>query len=905
MRKTITSFFLHLIISLVRLLVSLRYRIVIKGQENLTAQNLSRPGGILFLPNHPAEIDPVLLMMLLWRKFRLRPLVAEHFFYLKFVRFFLSLINALPLPSMDIIASRWRGKKIEKLFQTILERLKARDNFLIYPAGRLKLTGLELLGGASFIHNLVQACPEVNIVLIRTTGLWGSSFSRALTGSVPPLGATFFEGFKILLKNGLFFTPLRTVTIEIEPNPPDFPCQASRIEFNKYLERWYNRYPEESSEPLTLVSYAFWKKQLPEVAPPIESNKTVIAESLIPKEIEKVCLSQLAKLSGHIPEQIQRSMHLSQDLGLDSLDVAQLYVFLDERYEISDLVPGDLHTVDDFFQAAAGFLRPEREEISPKRGLLDWPEEAVRAAVQEPLGETLQEAFLQSCDRMRRATACMDALSGHLSYQRLKQAALVLAVKFRKIPGEHIGVMLPSSVASYLVILAILLSKKIPVMINWTAGVRALDHAADLCELKAVISSDRFLDHLDNGELGKIEQVLVLLEDIRAKVTWKDKLEGFLLSLKKAPRLLQALGLDLLKPSDCTVILFTSGTEALPKGVPLSHINLLSNQRAALSCVDFNSEDILYGVLPPFHSFGFSVTGLLPLLIGLKVCFAPDPNDSHGMAHDIAHWKPTLFCCAPGFIKALFRVVDIKAVQSLRYVVSGAEKTPQELFDFVSKNIPHAKLLEGYGITECAPIVTMDRLDRPHKGVGLPLPGVEVCIYDSKTLEILPVGQEGEIGIRGQNVFEGYLGKVRDPFVTLQGKQWYSSGDRGVLDPDGTLFISGRLKRFVKIGGEMVSLGGLESEILRLAKEKNWLTGKEEGPSLAVSVQEKEIEKPLIVLYTTFDVSKDEVNSALKECGFGRIAKISEVRKLDEIPLTGTGKTHYRLLDETFEKKLI
>ena len=894
---------LRLIILLVRLLVALRYRIVIKGLERLNDQNLSRPGGILFLPNHPAEIDPVILMMVLLRKFPVRPLVVENFFYLNFVQFFLKLIKALPLPSMDIIASRWRGKKIEKLFQKILERLKSKDNFLIYPAGRLKLTGLELLGGASFIHNLVQAYPEVNIVLVRTTGLWGSSFSRALTGSVPPLGATFFKGFKILLKNGIFFAPRRTVTIELEPNPSDFPDLASRIDFNKYLERWYNRYPEEGAEPLTLVSYAFWKKELPGVALPNEPKKVVLAEAFIPKEIEKVCFAQLAKLSGHPPEQIQRTMHLSHDLGLDSLDVAQLYVFLDERYEISDLVPGDLHTVDDFLQAAAGFLRLEREDVSPKMGLLDWPEESGRSPVQGPVGETVQEAFLRSCDRMKQATACMDALSGHLSYRRFKQAALVLALKFRKIPGDHIGVMLPSSVAAYLVILAILLSKKIPVMLNWTAGVRALDHAADLCDLKAVISSDRFLDHLDNGEFGKLEQALVLLEDFRTTVTWKDKLKGFLLSLKKTPSLLQALGLDVLKSSDRAMILFTSGTEALPKGVPLTHANLLSNQRSALSCVDFGFNDILYGVLPPFHSFGFSVTGLMPLLSGLKICYAPDPNDCHGMAHDIEHWKPTIFCCAPSFIKALFHVADVKDLQSLRYVVSGAEKTPQELFDYVAKNIPHAKLLEGYGITECAPIVTMDRIDRPHKGVGQSLPGVEVCIYDSQTLEILPAGKEGEIGIRGPNVFQGYLSRVRDPFVTLQEKQWYSSGDRGRLDPDGTLFILGRLKRFVKIGGEMVSLGGLEAELLRLAKEKKWITGKEEGPALAVSVQEKDVEKSLIVLYTTFEISKDEVNSALKECGFGRIVKISEVRKLEEIPLTGTGKTHYRLLDETFGKR--
>jgi long-chain-fatty-acid--[acyl-carrier-protein] ligase len=879
---------------LVRLLLSLRYRLVIKGLDNLKSDRFKRPGGIVFLPNHPAEIDPVIVEMVLGRKFRPKPLVVEHFYYLKGFRFFLDLVKAMPLPTMDALANKWRGKKVQKQFNNVVDALKTGSNFLIYPSGRLKHTGLELIGGASFVHNLLQASPEANLVLVRTTGLWGSQFSRALTGASPDFGKVLWDCVKILLKNGLFFAPKRDVVVELELPPDDFPYQASRLEFNKYLEKWYNRYPEAGPEPIKLVSYAFWKEELPKVYVST-SQPEAVEERPVSKKIQQEVFSYLASLCGRQADQIERKTHLSHDLGLDSLDVAGLYVFLDERYGISDLRPGDLHSVEDVLQAAAGYKkeREHQEPVSAKQFI--WPEEN-RLKPEFPAGETVQEAFLRSVDRNRSRTACYDPLSGALSYRRMKLGALILADQFKQLPGKNIGVMLPSTSGAYLVILALLLAGKVPVMVNWTSGVKALDHVVDMTDLKAVVSSSRFLDRLENGDLGKVEELLHFLEEIRENIGLKEKIKGFFRSKRSTAHLLRKLKTS---PSDPAVILFTSGTETLPKGVPLSHFNLLSNQRASYQAVEFYPSDIMLGVLPPFHSFGFSVTGLYPLLLGMRVCYSPDPNDSHGLARQIAEWKPTLFCCAPSFIKAIFRVAKPEHLQSLRIVVAGAEKTPQDLFDYVKTHLPHADLLEGYGVTECSPVVTIDRLGEPHLGVGKPLPSVELLIIDQDSRQPVPLGQEGEVCITGANVFNGYLGKPRAPFADIQGKRWYMSGDRGSLSRQGHLILSGRLKRFVKIGGEMISLGGLEEELLRVAQEKQWVTGQEEGPPLAISVREKETDKPLIILFTTFPINKEEVNSALKESGMGRIVKIAEVRRLEEIPLTGTGKTHYRLLDET------
>ncbi len=889
--------FWNAVCTTVRFLITLRYRIEVSGLETLTSDRLKRPGGILFLPNHPAEIDPVILISQLGKRFYPRPLVTDRFYNQKGINFFMQLANALPLPSTDGVVNHWRAKKIHAQLQTLASALKKGDNFLIYPSGRLKLSGTEMIGGASLVHDLLQECPETNVVLIRTTGLWGSQFSRAITGASPDFGLTLWNCFKILIKNGIFFTPRRPVRLEFVLAPQDFPYEENRLNLNKYLEEWYNRYPD-PVESLQLVPYFFWSQKLPKAAV-LETPSSSQIQKLkkVPLHVEQEIIGELSRLTKRPVEQIRRNMHLSHDLGLDSLDVAQLYVYLSERFAAHKLLPGDLQTVEDVCQAAVGLEWERGPEDKAAPTSFTWQSEPNRPPPMQAQGKTLQEAFLFSCDRMKGHSACVDALSGCLSYTKLKMAALILAEQMRALPGKQIGVMLPASTGTYLVILGVLLAGKVPVMINWTSGVKALDYAMSLAELSVVVSSDRFLDRLETGSLGQIEEKFVLMEQIRQKITLTDKLRGLMRSLCSAASLRKTLKLDAISPDDPAVILFTSGTESLPKGVPLSHHNLLSNQRAALACVEFHSDDILYGVLPPFHSFGFSVTGLLPILAGMKSCYAPNPTDSRGLAHDIALWKPTLFCCAPSFFRSLFHIATPQQLQSLRYVVAGAEKTPEEIFAYVKEHLPQALCLEGYGITECGPIVTLTRPLEARVGVGRPLPGTELTIIDPEG-HLLPQGEEGEVCIRGPNVFAKYLGNPRTPFVVINQEKWYASSDRGKLDAEGNLILSGRLKRFIKIGGEMVSLGGIEDELLKQAHIKGWIPKDPEGPPLAVSVREGQGEKPSIILYVAFPISIDEVNQALKETGWSRLVKISEVKQIAEIPLTGTGKTHYRQLDE-------
>lgn len=862
-----------------RTLVWLRYRLHVKGFEQLGDRQ-----GIVFLPNHPAEIDPLILILVLWPKYKPHPLVVEHFYYQKFLKFFLDCADSIPLPNMDL-PNQWKAKQLEKLKTRIVQGVKKRENFLLYPSGKLKMTPDEQIGGASMTHELLKENRDLPIVLVRTTGLWGSLFSRALKDETPNFMGIVKKAIFIILKNAIFFTPRRDVTIEFEWAGEDFPRKAERLELNRYLENWYNRYPLPGPELIKLVSFAFWKKELPKV----KKVEKKAEEAQIDPEIKQEIITHLAQLAHTTEDKIQPEVHLSNELGLDSLDLAQLAIFLEHRFDIRGIFPGQLQTVNDLYLASSGELEGMQETapLPKKRRTWKHPQPFVPQIAE---GETLQEVFLRSCARMGSAPACADSLSGILSYRKFKQASFILSLKIRTLPGDQIGVLLPASCAAYIVVIAILLAGKKPVMLNWTAGPRNLEHSAKLCHLKVVLSSFRFLSRVEGGDFGNVDDLLLLLEDVRPEISFSLKLKGLALS-HCWKRHLKKLRVS---PDDTAVTIFTSGTETLPKGVPLTHRNLLSNQRAAVSCVKFYSKDILFGVLPPFHSFGLSVTGLVPLFMGLKVCFSPDPTDSRAMAREIAHWKPTLFCCAPSFIQNLLEVAKRSDLASLRLIVTGAEKAPDELFETFEKM--NKKMIEGYGVSECSPIVTLEREFDFHKGVGKPIPGCELLVIDPETEELMLEGEEGEICIAGPSVFGGYLGHVHSPFITLKGKTFYRSGDRGKLDSDGTLILTGRLKRFVKIGGEMVSLGGMEEDLKSLAKGKK-------GTAFAVVAKGQESGKPEIILYTSIKISREEVNQFLQKQGHSRLAKISTVIHIDEIPLTGTGKVHYRLLESMDKPK--
>ena len=583
-------------------------------------------------------------------------------------------------------------------------------------------------------------------------------------------------------------------------------------------------------------------------------------------------------------------MHLAVDLGLDSLNIAELIAFLSANYKARDVHPEDLETVQDVLGVAEGghlVDQPPRQPV----GHIRLPKETDRPPVELPLGRTLAEAFFRAAERMRGYTACADDISGVMSYRKMKRMILVLAQAFRKLSGTRVAVMLPASAGAYVVILALLSARKVPVMLNWTLGPRYLDEMMKLTGAERVISSWRFLERLSSVDFGSLVEPerICLLEDVREEISLSMKLRGLFLSFLPTSQLLTSLGLDQVKEEETAVVLFTSGTETVPKGVPLSHRNILLNQRSALQSIDLRTTDILYGVLPPFHSFGFSVTGLLPLFLGMRVAFYPDPTDSFALAEGIERWKATIFCSAPSFLKGLLEAAKPSQLASVRLFVSGAEQAPPQLFEKIKAL--KSEIIQGYGITECAPILSLNHPGRPLVGVGHPLADIELCTIHPETSELLPPGSEGELCVRGPNVFSGYLGDVNSPFIEIQGRSWYRTGDLGHLTPDGQLVISGRLKRFVKVGGEMISLGAVESAL------NGEIRAQSDGPAFALCADERRTDRqPQLILFTTVTLDRDQANEALRKAGFSRLVKIAAVRQIPTIPLLGTGKTDYRLL---------
>lgn len=891
-----------------RMALWFRYRIKVEGLNKLTPDVLNKSGGVLFLPNHPAVlVDPVSITLAVWNKFPIRPMIIEYMFYDPFVHKIALLLDALPVPNFDTSANSIKRKRNEASFKAVIDGINKKQNFLMYPAGRTKNTSLEILGGASGVHKLIQEAPNANVVLVRIKGLWGSSFSRAFTGTPPPMGKTLWQGMKHVFKNLLFFTPRREITICFEPAPKDFPYKGTRLELNKYLESWYNRPDglteqrgESPGDSLVLVPYSMWNKKLPEIPKWQAAEEDLVPLSSIPEEIQQQVISKLSQIADMNPQNIKPEMTLAFDLGLDSLDMAELIAYLQDQFEVNGVLVPDLTTVNKLMAYAAKKIATKEVAVVHAKIPKKWEFTGKRKRCYIAPGKTMPEVFLNNCARMAKKSACGDDRSGVLTYGDMRLRVILLAEYIRNLPGEYIGILLPSSVATAILILATQLAGKVPLMVNWTVGPRHLDSVVQFSKVQVVLSAWSFLDRLENVELTGIEDKLVMLEDVRPHLGLIEKLKAFWRSKQSVAKIMKAFNFKN-DPNQKAVLLFTSGTESMPKGVPLTYKNILSNQRSALEDIQVFNDDVFLAILPPFHSFGFTASSLLGVLGGFRTAYYPNPTDGKGLAGAFERWEATLICGAPTFIKGLFKAAEPGQLKTLRLCVTGAEKAPPDLFTYIEKMGPNHDLIEGYGITECSPVLTFNRPGQPHKGVGQPLTGVEVIIVHPETLDILPIDTQGLILARGPNIFAGYINPgLSSPFVTVRGKEWYRTGDLGSLDVNNNLTISGRMKRFVKIGGEMVSLESIESALLHMAESKGWQTPHDEGPLLAVSAKETEGEKTKLFLFTRFDVTADEINKALKDSGFSNLIRVSAVQKLKEIPIMGTGKVNYRQLENLF-----
>lgn len=863
--------------ALARSILALRYRVRVRGLETVRGVK----GPFLILPNHPGFIDPPVVLTWLWPYLRPRPMLYEGNFRGPVLRLIPPLLDAALVPDLDR-PSEQAQEQARRAVAAAIDGLRHGHNQILWPAGTVQRDGVERLGAAQAAGEILQAVPAAEVVLVRTRGLWGSSFGWAYTGKRPDLNGRLRAGIGWLLANLLLFTPRRLVEITVE-HVDRSQLPAERDALNRRLEAWYNA---PGPEAPTFVPYHFLLGPRSHEYPPAPTRAEVDPAQI--KPATKAGVAQVLEEMGHpaAPEQ-QRPETALAELGLSSIDAARVSQAVEQRFGFTgDVIP---LTLGELWALAQGLA--EKAPVKPP------PPEWFRSPTHEGLlridGDTVAEALVaratyNTCPGTvadPQGVAVADDFAGVLTYEKLLIGSLLLARRFAALPGANVGLMLPASVACDMAFLALHLAGKLPVLLNWTTGPANLDHAAWLMNLGHVITSHAFIDRFGIAVEGTS---YVFLEDLFARVGRLEKLTT-LLRLRLLPHSVSNR-LPRVEPGQPAVVLFTSGSEKAPKAVPLTHANLLCEMRAGIPFFGLKHEDILLSFLPPFHSFGLAVGMLLPILGGMKVVHHPDPTDGRGLARKVAAYKPTLLVGTPTFVNYLLDRAEPGQLDSLRLIVVGAEKCTEALYERVKRSAPHAQLVEGYGITECSPVVSVNRPGASRPGtVGQPLPGVEVRVVDLETKEPLPPGRQGMLWVSGPTVFPGYLGDEPPPFEERDGKRWYVTGDLATLDDDGYIHLAGRLKRFLKAGGEMISLPALEEPLAR-----RW-PPTDEGPRVAVEGVETP-EGRRIALFTTQPVTLREANALLYEEGFRGVMRLDEVRRVEKVPVLGTGKTDYKEL---------
>jgi long-chain-fatty-acid--[acyl-carrier-protein] ligase len=856
------------------LIVSLRYRLHVHGAEQIRGLR----GPVLVLPNHPTRMDPSVVVTALWPWLHPRPVLFEGNFTNALCYPIMLLLGAIRVPDLSRASSRARARA-EKAIGTVGDALRRGDNVVMWPSGRTQRGGVEVLGGARAAADILRQVPEARAVLVRTRGLWGSRFSAAYTGQFPNLFREMGVSVGLLLANLLFFMPRRRVDITVRLVERNELPELRRETLNPWLESWYNA--DVRPEKPTFAPYHFLfgprTHEFPDTRSPAEAHLDRVKPETR-HEVEEIVERKLHRRLTDAEKGPETTL---DQLGLDSLDQMEVALDVEQQFGFAgEEVP---RTLGELWALAQGLVEQKLPKPAPPAWFRRPRDEA--AAI---TGETVAEAFVRRAVANPSDVAAADDAAGAMPYGRLLTGALLLARRFAELPGEYVGLLLPASVAGDMAFLALLLAGKVPVVLNWTTGTANLAHAARHLGLKHVVTSEQFLDRL----LGLTIEgtIYVYLEDLH---------EG----IGKFQRLCTLLRIRLLPagvrnevprtdPDRPAVVLFTSGSEKAPKAVPLTHRNLLSNARACIEALALTRRDSVLGFLPAFHSFGLSITGLLPLLSGLRVVHHPDPTAAAALARKIGAYRPTLLAGTPTFVGYILDRAKADQLEAVRLIVVGAEKCPERLREHCAESMPRAVLLEGYGITECSPVVSVNQQSANRPGtVGPPIPGLEVRVTDLESGAPLPCGRQGMLEVSGPTVFPGYLGyDGESPFKECDGKRWYVTGDLGELDADGFIHLSGRLKRFLKAGGEMISLPALEEPFTHRYPPTD------RGARVAVEGVEKPGGGRHVALFITEPLELREANALLWEEGLRGVMRLDEVRQVEAIPVLGTGKTDYKAL---------
>lgn len=509
----------------------------------------------------------------------------------------------------------------------------------------------------------------------------------------------------------------------------------------------------------------------------------------------------------------------------------------------------------------------------------------------------LIKTFIARCKQRRFRSKVADSTGQELTGGSLLMRTLILRRLLRREvldhDEQHVGLLLPPSAGGVIANAALTLDLRVAVNLNYTVSSEIMNVCIAQAGIKHVLTSRKFMEKM-NFEL---DAEVVYLDDLREKLRFTDKLVSACQAYAVPTGMLAgSLGADRVAPSDVLTVIFTSGSTGTPKGVMLTHANIASQLDAIDHAIHLKSDDVILGILPFFHSMGYTVTLWTAMCLDIKGVYHFNPLDARQVGKLAERHRATILLSTPTFLRSYLRRCDKEQFAALDVVVAGAEKLPSSLCDAFEEKFG-VRPVEGYGTTELSPLVSVNipasrsgkhaEVDCKEGTVGRAVMGVRAKAVDLETGEDLPAGQPGMLRVAGTNVMKGYLGRedlTRD--VIKDG--WYVTGDVALLDDDGFITITGRESRFSKIGGEMVPHIKVE-ELLNAQVEAD----EEGGPKIVVTaVPDAKKGERLIVVHTSIDKSVDALRTGLSEAGLPNIfiPSADSFLEVDELPVLGTGK---------------